>query len=315
MRRTHIFTLIMLAAGVLAGTVASAGESACVETLLCNDVKAEDAALFEKYFGNGMVPVGKCWDAETLTEYSSSWGYNEARKPVLCERLIRYSEDGRIRRSLNCVRFKNSDGRRLNYKERVQYAVVPYVFMSNLVGIVDEDEQRIYFDIVKFNPQTRTIEAVEKKSLSFGELKNNLVISEIKPEHEQILARYFTGCTDEMAPQWDAARRVRYSARRTGTRGEPGYKLVARVEHISEDGHSLLFIEKELERWKNNKICWDCVATAQAVSPGLFAAIIDGSLLFLHVPEEELGVGMKPRLKRYRTDTLELISTGYVGAW
>ena len=223
MRRTHIFTLIMLAAGVLAGTVASAGESACVETLLCNDVKAEDAALFEKYFGNGMVPVGKCRDAETLTEYSSSWGRNKAGKAVLRERIMQLSEDGRTLRYLSCERFKKSDGRRVNYKERVQHAVVPYVFMSNLVGIVDYDEQRIYFDIVKFNPQTRTIEGVEKKSLSFGELKNNLVISEIKPEHEQILARYFTGCTDEMAPQWDAARRVRYSARRIGTRGKPGY--------------------------------------------------------------------------------------------
>ena len=84
------------------------------------------------------------------------------------------------------------------------------------------------------------------------------------------------------------------------------------MEHISEDGNSLLFIEKELERSEGNKICLDCVVTSKAVSPGLFAIIFDGSLLILHVPEEELGVGMKPRLKRYRPDTLELISTGYV---
>ena len=307
MFRTFILALMMLPVGVL-----YSAESACVQTLLCNDVKAEDAALFEKYFGSEMVPVGKCRDAETLTEYLSSWGRNEAGKEVLRERIMQLSEDGRTLRYLSCVRFKKSDGRRVNYKERVQHAVVPYVFMSNLVSIVDEDEQRICFDIVKFNPQTRRIEGIEKKSMSFGELKKNLVISEIKPEHEQILARYFTGCTDEMAPQWDAARRVRYSARRIGTRGKPGYKLVARVEHISEDGNSLLFIEKELERSEGNKICLDCVVTSQAVSPGLFAIIFDGSLLILHVPEEELGVGMKPRLKRYRPDTLELISTGYV---
>ena len=314
MIRSYILTL-MLASGLLSGMGALAGESACVETLLCDAVNTGDAALFEKYFGNGMVPVGKCWDTETLTEYSSSWGRNEAGKAVLRERLMILSEDGCTLRRLSCVRFKKSDGRRENYKERVQYAVVPYVFMSNLVGIVDEEEQRICFDIVKFNQQTRRIEGVETKSLSFGELKNNLVISEIKPGHEQILARYFAGCTDEMAPQWDATRRVRYSARRIATRGKPGYKLVARVEHLSEDGNSLLFIEKELERSESNKICWDCVVTSEAVSPGLFAAIIDGSLLILHVPEEELGVGMKPRLKRYRPETLELISTGYVGAW
>ena len=307
MIRTFILALMMLPVGVL-----YSAESACVQTLLCNDVKAEDAALFEKYFGNEMVPAGKCRDAETLTEYSSSWGRNEAGKAVLRERIMQLSEDGRTLRYLSCERFKKSDGRRVNYKERVQYAVVPYVFMSNMVRIVDEDYQRICFDIVKFNPQTRRIEGIEKKSMSLGELKKNLVISEIKPEHEQILARYFTGCTDEMAPQWDAARRVRYSARRIGTRGKPGYKLVARVEHISEDGNSLLFIEKELERSEGNKICLDCVVTSKAVSPGLFAIIFDGSLLILHVPEEELGVGMKPLLKRYRPDTLELISTGYV---
>ncbi|MBR5886632.1 MAG: hypothetical protein IKZ07_00315 [Akkermansia sp.] len=307
MIRTFIVALMMLPVGVLC-----AAESACVETLLCNDVKPADEALFEKYFGNEMVPVGKCWDAETLTEYSSSWGRNEVRKAVLCERIMQLSEDGRSLRYLSCVRFKKSDGRRVNYKEQVQHAVVPYVFMSNLVSIVDEDEQRVYFDIVKFNPHTRRIEGIEKKSMSFGELKKNLVISEIKPEHEQILARYFTGCTDEMAPQWDASHRVRYSARRIGTRGKPGYKLVARLEHISEDGNSLLFIEKELERSEGNKICWDCVATAQAVSPGLFAIIFDGSLLILHLPEDELGVRLKPRLKKYRPSTLELISTGFV---
>ena len=307
MIRTFILALMMLPVGVL-----YSAESACVQTLLCNDVKPADAALFEKYFGNEMVPAGKCRDAETLTEYLSSWGRNEAGKAVLRERIMQLSEDGRTLRYLSCERFKKSDGRRVNYKERVQHAVVPYVFMSNMVRIVDEDYQRICFDIVKFNPHTRRIEGIEKKSMSFGELKKNLVISEIKPEHEQILARYFTGCTDEMAPQWDAARRVRYSARRIGTRGKPGYKLVARVEHISEDGNSLLFIEKELERSEGNKICLDCVVTSKAVSPGLFAIIFDGSLLILYVPEEELGVGMKPRLMRYRPDTLELISTGYV---
>lgn len=313
MKYLNLLSSLMLLVGISVVAESTAAEYACVENMLCNEVKHDDAALFEKYFGREMAPVTKAWDTEALIEYSSSWGRNEAGKTVLRERIMQLAEDGSTLRHLSCVRFKNSDGRRVNYKERVQYAVFPYLFISNLVKIVDYKDQCVFFELVKFNPQTRRIEAIECEKRSFAELKANFSITDIKPEHEQILARYFTGCTDEMPAQWDSAQRVRYSAHRIGTRGKPGYKLVARVEQIAEDGGSFLFIEKELEKSKGNKICLDCAVSSKAVYPGVFAAIMfKESLMILHVPENELGVRLKPRFKRYRADTLELESRGQV---
>ena len=56
-----------------------AKECAHTETLLSNDIKPEDAALFARYFGTAAEPVAKSWDAENLVQYSSSWGET---KPV-----------------------------------------------------------------------------------------------------------------------------------------------------------------------------------------------------------------------------------------
>ena len=68
MIRRFIFPLLLLAPGTAVAAENPASERACVEVMLCDDVKPEDAALFEKYFGRDMQPVEKGWDAETLTE-------------------------------------------------------------------------------------------------------------------------------------------------------------------------------------------------------------------------------------------------------
>lgn len=154
-----------------------AKECAHTETMLCNDIKPEDAALFARYFGTAAEPVAKSWDAENLVQYSSSWRRNQAGRKVLSERLLILSEDGTSMRKLSCVRFEKSPNRRVNFREEVYRAVVPYVFLSNLVDIVDDAEERLYVVIVTFNPQTRCLENVEQKSFLYNELDAELIVN------------------------------------------------------------------------------------------------------------------------------------------
>ena len=153
-----------------------AKECAHTETLLSNDIKPEDAALFARYFGTAAEPVAKSWDAENLVQYSSSWGRNQAGRKVLSERLLILSEDGTTMRKLSCERFEKTPERRVNFREEVYRAVVPYVFLSNLVDIVDDEEERLYVVIVNFNPQTRCLENVEQKSFLYNKLDAELIV-------------------------------------------------------------------------------------------------------------------------------------------
>lgn len=269
MIRRFIFPLLLLASGTAVAAENPASERACVEVMLCGDVKPEDAALFEKYFGRDMQPVEKGWDAETLTEYSSTRGMNEAGKHVLRESILQLAEDGSTLRRLSCVRFENADGRRVNYKQRVQRAVVPFVFVSNLVDIVDFNDERIYFDIVKYNPETRRIDGVEQKSWSRRELtpeKEPLSVQE-----KELFAEFFPADKLRRTPlSWDSARRVVYSARGWG-RGDR-YELKGVVKTVTPDGAVCRIAHKPLERRGNFKSTWQSYAySPKMVVPFVFA--------------------------------------------
>ena len=269
MIRRLIFPLLLLAPGTAVAAENSASERACVEILLCDDVKPEDAALFEKYFGRDMQPVEKGWDAETLTEYSSTRGKNEAGKHVLRESILQLAEDGSTLRRLSCVRFENADGRRVNYKQRVQRAVVPFVFVSNLVDIVDFNDERIYFDIVKFNPETRRIEGVEQKSWSRREL--SLAKEPLTEQEHALFAELFPAGKLRRTPlSWDAARRVIYTARGWG-RGNR-YELKGVIKTVAPDGSACRIALKPLERRGNFKSTWQSSAySPKMVVPFVFA--------------------------------------------
>ena len=269
MIRHYMLPFVLMLAGAAGAADMPEPERACVETLLCDEVKPEDAALFERYFGREMQPVEQGWDSAALTEYSSSWGYNEARRRVLRESILQLAEDGSTLRRLSCVRFENSDGRRVNFKERVQRAVVPFVFVSNLVDIVDFNDERIYFDIVKFNPETRRIEGVEQKSWSRRELTP---AKEALTEQEKALfAELFPAEKLRRTPlSWDAAQRVIYTAEGWG-RGNR-YELKGVVKTVAPDGSACRIALKPLERRGNFKSTWQSSAySPKMVVPFVFA--------------------------------------------
>ncbi len=228
-----------------------AGERAYIETPLCSDVAPEDAMLFEHYFGSAVEPTADGWDSENLVQYSSSWRKNKAGKRVLCERLMILAEDGSRMRKLFCERFETNLTKRVNFKEEKYRAVVPFVFAYNLVNIVDYDDETLYADWVRFNPQSRRIEGIERKHWTRRELYS--MRGELTEKEKSLFDTYFPRHRlHRIPPTWDAERRVLYSARgKVGSRG--AYALNGTIKQVSADGCSCRIATKTLERsgaWK-----------------------------------------------------------------
>ena len=245
-----VFVLLTLATPLAYGV--DARERAYTETLLCSDVAPGDAALFELYFGTAVEPVEKGWDAENLVQYFSSWGRNKAGKRILSESLMILAEDGSGMRRLSCERFESNPSRRSNFKEQKYSAIVPFVFASNLVSIVDYRDETLYVDWVRFNPQSRQIEGIERKHWSrhdFYALKGDL-----SEEEKALFAICFPSHKlRRTPPTWDAERRVLYSAKgKAGSRG--AYALNGTIKRVAADGTSCRIATKTLEHsgaWKS----------------------------------------------------------------
>ncbi|MBO5683579.1 MAG: hypothetical protein J6R92_01395 [Akkermansia sp.] len=283
-------------------------EQACTETQLCADVAPEDAALFEHYFGSAAKPVAEGWDAEHLVQYASSWGKNKAGKRILSERLMILAEDGSSMRKLFCERFESSPARRVNFKEQKYCAIVPFVFASNLVSIVDYQDETLYVDWVHLNPQTRQIERIERKHWKrrdFSALKSDLI------EEEKAL---FDTCFPKhkrhrTPPTWDAERRVLYSARgRANSQG--AYALNGTLKRIAEDGSSCRIATKTLEisgAWKS--ISRPMAYQLPMVKPFIFVENHSFDIIF-HIEQfnSQTGAYEGTRTKVYDFRSLQLVS-------
>ncbi|MBR5894527.1 MAG: hypothetical protein IKZ13_03170 [Akkermansia sp.] len=288
--------------GVMGAALPVAAEPACEDKVLGELIAPADAEKFEYYFGERLRPMREQWDAAAGVRYFAYTARGkEPGSKVLHEALWMLSEDGMVLRNLTCERNMQGDTRRRNFRERVQRAAAPYVFLS-----ADAESERIYFTYWQLEPGSRRLLDVQQKSYSYEKLKDNLLLSEIKPEHEQLLARYFSDCSAEMPARWDAEHLIRYSARQIGSYGEARYKLIARLEQVAADGSSFLFIEKELVAPAVSKIRWDAAVSSKAVYPGVFAWVMgDCTLVVLYVPMEALGVDVQPGWQLYSLDKLE----------
>ncbi|MBR5196254.1 MAG: hypothetical protein IKW48_08985 [Akkermansia sp.] len=300
------FTLLALASPLVYGD--EPREQAYTETLLCADIAPEDAALFEHYFGAAAEPVAEGWDAEHLVQYASSWGKNKAGKRILCERLMILAEDGSSMRKLFCERFESNPARRVNFKEQKYCAIVPFVFAGNLVRIVDYQDETLYVNWVRFNPQTRQIEDIESKDWKrrdFGALKSDLT-----EEDKSLFDTYFPRHNRRRTPPtWDAERRVLYSARgRANSQG--AYALNGTLKRIAEDGSSCRIATRTLEisgAWKS--ISRPMAYQLPMVKPFVFVENHSFDIIF-HIEHfnPESGAYEGTRTKVYDFRSLQLVS-------
>lgn len=287
-------------------------EQACTETLLCADVAPGDAALFVRYFGSAAEPVAGGWDAEHLVQYSSSWGRNKAGKRVLSESLMILAEDGSSMRKLSCERFESNPARRVNFKEQKFCAIVPFVFAGNLVRIVDYQDETLYVDWVRFNPQTRQIEKIESKQWKRREF--NATRSDLTEEEKALFDFYFPKHKRRRTPPtWDTERRVLYSAKgKAGSRG--AYALNGTLKRVAEDGTSCRIATRTLEvsgAWKS--IDRPAACQLPMVKPFVFVEACGFDIIF-HIEQfnPQTGAYEGTRTKVYDFRSLKLVSDTWV---
>jgi hypothetical protein len=273
-------------------------EKACVDRDWGNAIPAADASLFEQTFGDNQSPMREQWDATAGLRYFAFT--SRGRTPgtrLLNEAIWQLSTDGMTLRYLICEKELGTGGIRRNFRERIQKAVAPYVFMNS-----DAESQRIYLTHWLVEPQSRQLLNVHQRSFSFDSLKENFEISELQPEHEQLITEFAATRPEEQRAQWDATQRTLFISKVTGTRGEHGFKRRATLGQLSEDGMSLLLISKELEHAEGNKFRLDYVLKQQAVYPGVFATIdATDTLVIYHFPTK----GTRVRVMRYDLATQE----------
>ena len=302
-----VLALLALASPLIYG--AEARERAFTETMLCSDVAPEDAALFEHYFGTSAEAVAESWDSENLVSYGSSWCRNRAGRRMLVERIKVYSEDGTTMRELRCERFNESPEIRRNYLVREYQAVVPFVFINNLVQIVDYDEETLYVIMPQFNPETRRVEKHEYKQWTrrdfnslVGDLTDNdkALFDTCFPEHKQ----------RSTSLNWDAEHRVVYFARES--KGQGGaHALTGEIKQVAADGSSCRVATKTIEvsgEWE--LIDRPCAQNLPIVQPFVFVELRDNKWLSFHIEQfnPQTGEYEGTRTKTYDFRTLELMS-------
>ncbi|MBQ4614374.1 MAG: hypothetical protein IJB31_05550 [Akkermansia sp.] len=308
MKQTYHFFITAFAA--LAWTLPTMGsaemkEYAYRETHLCPDIAPAGTALFKHYFGAAAKPVAKDWDAENLVQYASTWRRNKAGKRVLCEGLMLLAEDGSTMRKLFCERFETEPEKRVNFTEQVYRSITPFVFVSNLVGCVDREEETLSVDWILFNPQTRQIERTEHKQWTRKELRGT---QRTLTDAEAELFRHFFPSHKwrRTPPTWDATKRVLYSARgRTGARG--AYALNGYLKHISPDGRRCSIAVKTLET-KGSWICHDHPRSRELpmVKPFVFVELQDRLRFYIEQFHPQTGAYLGTHTKEYDFRTLEL---------
>lgn len=298
--------LLALASPLVYGD--EARESAYSATPLCSDVAPEDAALFEHYFGSATAPVAEGWDAEKLVQYSSYWRKNKAGKRILSESLMILAEDGSSMRRLFCERFESNPSKRVNFMELKYDAIVPFVFAHNLVGVVDYQDETLYVDWVRFNPQTRQIEHIESKHWTrsdfnslVGDLTDNdkALFDTCFPEHKQ----------RSTSLNWDAEHRVVYFA--WESKGQGGaHALTGEIKQVAADGSSCRVATKTIEvsgEWE--LIDRPCAQNLPIVQPFVFVELRDNKWLSFHIEQfnPQTGEYEGTRTKTYDFRTLELM--------
>lgn len=283
-------------------------EVAYKERLLCSAVAPEDAALFEHYFGASAEPVADGWDSENLVQYSSSWRRNKAGKRILSESLMILAEDGSTMRKLFCERFESNPSTRVNFKEQKYCAIVPFVFACNLVRIVEYQDETLYVDRVRFNPQTRRIESIESKSWNRRELGYRR--ETLNEEEEELFRLSFPeNRKNHPSLSWDAEHRVVYSARES--KGSGGaYALTGVIKRVAADGSSCRVATKTIEvsgEWEF--IDRPCAQSFPMVQPFVFVELCDNKWLSFHIEQfnPETGEYEGTRTRTYDFRSLELV--------
>ena len=255
------FFSCMLLGSVMAMGCVHAPQYACQELVPADAAAAEATALFEHYFGKEMQQTREQWDAERGAYYFAFLSRAKTGQPVLHECVWLLSADGNTLRYLTCQKF--ADGTRAGYTERVQQAVVPYMFLK-----IESD--RAYFSWWNPTPSSHNTIQVEQRSASFSSYAFPFVRC-CTPEELDLVQRYIGKETPDGLMQWDAENKIGYKTKRHSSEGGI-QKVTVALEVFSEDESGLRLISFADDSQRNS-VSQGCVCEYKRLAPGVYVAV------------------------------------------
>lgn len=258
---SRFLSCLLLGAAVAMGSDSVWGPGyACQEQELTEAAATEATALFEHYFGKEMSQTREQWDAERGAYYFAFLSRSKTGEPVLHECVWLLSADGNTLRYLTCQKF--ADGTRAGFAERVQQAVVPYMFLK-----IESD--RAYFSWWNPTPNARNTIHVEQRSAPFSSYSFPFTRT-CTPEELDLVWRYIGKETPDGRMLWDAENKIGYKTKRQAY--QDVQKVEVALEVFSEDESSfrlISFADDTLRNGAPHGRVWEY----KRLAPGVYVSV------------------------------------------
>ncbi len=250
--------MLLWMAPVTMGCLSHEPTYACREFIVEPSAVAEVHAVFEQLFGNTMQQTREQWDAERRAYYFAFLLRATDGARVLHECVWLLSADGNRLRYLTCE--KLADGTRRAFRERVQLAVRPYLF-------VKLEEDAAYFSLWNTTPDNRNMIRVEQIRMDYKTCTFPLT-RRMTEDEKAMVARYARPITQP--EQWDAENKVLYRSRYHDYMAVP--YAAAGVHIFSPDERHCRYISVKMNEQGEciNGSVWESVL----VTPGVYMTAI-----------------------------------------
>ena len=250
---------MILSAPVAMGCISVPKEPvyACRATSVEASAVVEVQGVFEQLFGSSMQQTREQWNAE-LRAYFFAFSMRAGDgERVLHECVWLISEEGKTLRYITCE--KLSDGTRRAFRERVQQAVKPFLF-------VKMESDAAYFSHWNPVPDSRNMIRVEQVRVDFSTCTFPIT-RRMTPEEKSLMARYAR--TDTQAEQWDAENKVLWQSKYHGYLSKPYTSVGLHV--FSTDEKHCRFMSAKLN--EKGEIAFGCVMESVYVMPGVYVSV------------------------------------------
>ena len=297
---TCVLTGMLLTAPLAMGCLYQPSDNyACREFAVEGAAVDEVQGVFEQLFGSSMQQTREQWNAERRAYYFAFPLRATDGKPVLHECVWLLSEDGNKLRYLTCEKLE--DGTHRAFRERVQMAVRPYLF-------VKFEEDAAYFSLWNPVPDSRNMIRVEQVRVDFSACTFPIT-RRMTPEEKSLMARYAR--TDTQAEQWDAENKVLWKSTYHSYLKNPYTSVSLHV--FSADEKHCRFMSAKLN--EKGEIAFGCVMEAVCVMPGIYVSVTQSEpsnlQIWLFEKNQQTGAPVPASTMYYHIPTQSLLQGWY----
>lgn len=298
---TCVLTGILLTVPLAMGSLYQPSDNyACREFAVEGASVDEVQGVFEQLFGNTMQQTREQWNAERRAYYFAFPLRATDGKRVLHECVWLLSEDGNKLRYLTCE--KLADGTRRAFRERVQLAVRPYLF-------VKLEEDAAYFSLWNTTPDNRNMIRVEQIRMDYKTCTFPLT-RRMTEDEKAMVARYARPITQP--EQWDAENKVLYRSRYHDYMAVP--YATAGVHLFSLDEQHCRFISAKMN--EHGEILYGTVWESVLVTPGVYMTAVrpekpgnpDNVLIEVYEKNPQTGALTYKKTRCYYVPTQHVLS-------